>query len=837
MMHHSNNMTKYPLNERALEAMRSNAASIADIEASERAQRTTFGDENDQPENPSNRYQRTCELLHSAVNDGGKLPSIEEVPGFPRPKPCAMNPETMETQEAEIAIAPLDHTEVQHLNGEASEYALRGNEKAAIALYKRALVLTTGEVSRIQSIMEKAMKEPEYLKNTIYFLLSDQWTLVALIIAEIRTMMAIIYERTGDYDKAIKACHEAREVYHRQLRRDSANHSENLTSAQVNYEMMTHMAEKLDEAKRTFDTRKELHEDVLQIHAEIKTAHGMGLHCDKLFDAIFDKLSLALGLEIQSLGKNHPQVAETLAFLSRLHLERNDKSKALVSMERATSVAEIALGSKHPITGKMYYELARQYENVNLDKADKINAGLYYEKALETYKEAEGEHSRIIGSISNDLGVLLLQQGQVDHAIHCLSDALAIYDSAYITDDICADTAQVWRNLAECYVFRKEWDMASANYESALNVQRDARKIFNTSSETNPNLEMPPLIRDENIADTLKRLGKAYAADQQYNQAYRTLLEGLTLLQNVCENVKKSSDTMSPVDLAYKEDQVANMIYCLAEVKEADKKYNEAIRLYDESLGFRLYSDRLREKGMKKNRVHIAMCLAGIGKMRIHRGEYSMAFKAFNEAIQNARDEDLPEYHPIVQMLWERSRLAAEEMEGEENSLIKMHDKGTKDTVSSIASEVNTYDEAIEVNEDTENTPENIQSSTKSCTQFSAWFQTTSRLDKKASLRKKKGDIEGALVAKNLVLEFQQAYLTKRKESKKSTTKAMRQVAGTLVEIANLYLIKEEVSEAEMLFKEATGLYKSSGLSKDADCMQQIRRELDRLRWQNKQRS
>jgi hypothetical protein len=184
-------------------------------------------------------------------------------------------------------------------------------------------------------------------------------------------------------------------------------------------------------------------------------------------------------------------------------------------------------------------------------------------------------------------------------------------------------------------------------------------------------------------------------------------------------------------------------------------------------------------------------------------------------------------------MLWERSRVAAKEMEGEEDYLIKMHDNGTKDTESSATPESDTDDTNDKVNEDTENIPENIETPPR-CTQFSAWFQTASRLEKKASSRKHKGDIDGALEAKKLVLLFQQAYLAKRQGNKKTTTKAIRQVAGTLVDIAHLHLIKEEVLEAEKLFKEAMSKYKSSGISKGADSMQEIKRELDRLRWQNK---
>ena len=117
---------------------------------------------------------------------------------------------------------------------------------------------------------------------------------------------------------------------------------------------------------------------------------------------------------------------------------------------------------------------------------------------------------------------------------------------------------------------------------------------------------------------------------------------------------------------------------------------------------------------------------------------------------------------------------------------------------------------------------------------FNTWFQTASTLDRKANAKKRKGDIDGALEAKKHVLHFRQACLEKRKDSKRTTAKARREVASTMVELAHLHLIKEESREAEALFKEAMSLYKASGVAKEADCMQEIKRELDRLRWQSK---
>lgn len=120
------------------------------------------------------------------------------------------------------------------------------------------------------------------------------------------------------------------------------------------------------------------------------------------------------------------------------------------------------------------------------------------------------------------------------------------------------------------------------------------------------------------------------------------------------------------------------------------------------------------------------------------------------------------------------------------------------------------------------------------CLQLDTWYQTASRLEKKARAKKEKGDINGAIEDTKHVLEFRKAYLARTRENKKPTAKSGQQVAHTLVELAKLQLIKEDVGEAEDLFREAMDIYKSIGLSKSADCVQEIKRELDRLKWQGR---
>eukprot|EP00934_Nitzschia_sp_Nitz4_P005562 Nitzschia sp. Nitz4//scaffold196_size54656//10819//13057//NITZ4_006632-RA/size54656-augustus-gene-0.39-mRNA-1//-1//CDS//3329540405//5552//frame0 len=713
--------------------------------------------------------------------------------------PCS--PTNADDLTIEDINAPIDKNEVRKLNVAASDYAMRGNEKMALKMYKKTLALATLEIGRIQRRMEMTSGEPEHIKHSIQQVLNDEWVDVALIIAEIKTMMAIIHERTGDYDRAIRCCHDANEVYERQMKRNSHQPETSIyRHAMSNSTKMKHMAQKLEEANSSFMSRKELHEASLSIHRELCRATDPCTR-EVLFDTIYDNLSAALALELQSLGKNHPEVAETLTFLSKLHLARNDKAKALASMEKATSVAEVALGNLHPRTAEKYHDLARQFEGAGRGKKDQEKAISYYEKAIDAYREADGDFSLLVGTISNDIGVLLLRQGKYDAAIRRLNDALAMYGaSKESTEAICIDTAQVWRNLGECYVLQGSWDAAALHFDSALNVQRSSRRMFEAMTPGARQGIVPALVNDENIADTLKRLGKAYAEQHDYEQAEGKLLEALTLLQNIPE---------SPT----KQDQIANVLFCLAEVKEADSKLEEAIKLYEESLELRQFSDGLRQKDTNSNAIHCALCMAGIGGIHMKQNDYAEAMNIFNQAIQNAWRQELPEGHPVVQMLRGKLRRAEQGSKGEASS----HGDRAKHVLASSE---------CRDDQDTNHTR-------GSSNQFGAWFLTASRLEKRALHRKKKGDIPGAIESTKHVLEFRRAYAAKQPEGRKSW-KANIQVASTLVSLANLLMIQEELREAETCFREALDLYRSSGATKNDEPVQEIQRELDRLKWQYK---
>jgi tetratricopeptide (TPR) repeat protein len=414
-------------------------------------------------------------------------------------------------------------------------------------------------------------------------------------------------------------------------------------------------------------------------------------------------------------------------------------------------------------------------------------------------------------------------------------------------------------------MLQKDWSTAALKFSSALSVQREARRILEaTTRDASP--DIPSLIEDENIADTMKRLGKAYTALKEYDKAENILLEALTIFQDACMAFKATSTQASPLILASKQDSIANILFCLAEVKEASQQHHEAIQLYDESLTLRLYSDEARPTGEKLNNLPIAMCLAGIGNARMSRGEYCMAYRAFTEAIQSAKKDSLPGHHPIIQTLNDKSRAAATVMVQQEEcgatvqqeeygaTAAGMADQEKSDQTENnpklksagISKSRNSHPivlEAIESssnNEISDDDGENRQvdfeslneegTGTKRCApNFSTWFDPVAKLEKNVKAKRKRGDIPGALRIQDRIVDFRRVHLLKKQQEMKPRSKETRDLAKSLVHLARLQSFMGATKLAEGSFREAMTLFKSSGVPTSADCMLEIEAELGRM--------
>jgi tetratricopeptide (TPR) repeat protein len=261
----------------------------------------------------------------------------------------------------------------------------------------------------------------------------------------------------------------------------------------------------------------------------------------------------------------------------------------------------------------------------------------YYNEAIDGFKAAYGHNHALVGETSNNVAVIHIKCGEYVAAVKKLSDAFIAYQT--VADEESSNNpaaAQVWRNLGECYTRQREWENAHFAYTNALEVHRDARRSIDAdtkggspSSREKNTKAVPKGSDDATLADTLLKLGKATKETGRHDDSYRIYKEGLRIFRRQYQEDKKLHNTKA---LAKSQDRLAHTMYCIAEVQEIRGNYDDAMKLYTESLNLRLNSDANRSV-QRVNMVHCAMALAGIGSVHMKKGENGDACDVFTASL------------------------------------------------------------------------------------------------------------------------------------------------------------------------------------------------------------
>jgi len=528
---------------------------------------------------------------------------------------------------------------VQEMVEDARNLANTGQEDKAVLVYKKTLQINRAEVVRVKTQLLQIQGKHPATVESIADRLNEDWIKVGESIASIRTSMAVLYERSGDYARAISCCKEAKEVYKRQLKMlmktgAATSHIEELDK------QMDMMLGKMKQARGSFEDRKRLHEEIILLRKTI-TATDDSKQKEKLQKKVKTKALAAMKLEEDILGSEHPQVAETASILSELAIEEDDQEKALEYAETALSVVKVSLGEQHPMTGQKLLQIAETYCINGQDSANDDLALEYFDKAVDVFR-LSGIHSHLVGSTLNDMAVIRIRRREYDTAVQLLSDALEAFGnlaSNKLDKKICSDTVQIWRNLGECYFCRKEYESAANAFVSALDIQRDARKLYDASTvgtsreaKTRDPVASLLLVDDESIADTLRRLGRAYAGNGKHEHALMVLKEALLIHKIAVKKAMSVCKSRANPSLPEKQDELAHTMYCIAEVHDAIGEYDQASKLYSGSLELRLFSDA-HKQDKRTNMVHCAMCLVGVGGIHMKKKEYRDALKVFMDAL------------------------------------------------------------------------------------------------------------------------------------------------------------------------------------------------------------
>lgn len=690
-----------------------------------------------------------------------------------------------ETEESDIEILDLQESaphsgarnsvEIENMKGRAAKLASRGKEEEAIQFYFRAIRLMRLDLTAVTKRLADNPSDPKW---------KEQWFVVAASVAEVRTAVAILYERLGAYTKAISACKEAREVYEN-YPGDPEEGKSHVPQIQTGIQQMENMLARLDIAQGSFVDRKNIHEEVIQVRRQISITRNVKTR-EELFRKVFLLLNGALEMEMESLGETHPQVADTLQFFGILHKDRDEMAQAIKFMNKSLSILKLCLGTYHPRSAIAFRELGKMYDARRANSGDIDMAIGLYSQATSSFRECYGPKSIMVGECLNNEAVLHILQSHFDLAVEKLSDSLIAYETAKMSKNkiINTDSAQVWKNLAECYSRREEFESAHFAYNNALEIQKDARKQAEKLGAP-----VTEGCDDATLADTLLRLGNSTKQTHRYEDAHKTYKEALLIYRLHYTTAHRSSNGRISDALADAQDRLAHTLYCIAEVQEIRGIYEEAEALYSEALQLRLHSDAQRTQN-RMNMVHCAMALAGIASCHMKNSEFEDAIAVYKESIKYLEVHGVPEGHALMKKLQDRLEKSeqgimpnqtfcddGDDASGDERTDITLE----MDAESKRLMDEGEYDESIEV------------------------------LSKALSIRRRR-------LTKRLKDTFVPESLPEKED-----------VAMTLVNYATILFQKSEMRQASALTNEAIRMYKSSGYNDDHPTVASLTEQLNKL--------
>lgn len=429
---------------------------------------------------------------------------------------------------------------------------------------------------------------------------------------------------------------------------------------------------RLIKARSSYDDRKRMVEEILLLRQEIATTFDDPKHRKNLYARAEAMTKNFLTIERTTLGETHPQIADTLQLLSDLALEQQrekpgSRDKAIQYLLEGLDINQNSLGRMHPRTGQDLLRMARVYQQPAImgmspddpkRRQDEDRAIMYFEQAADVFRGVDGGQ-KVVGSILNDLAVIYVARRDFRKSLQLLKEALENFekedsssedgdtatteDSSRMVGGVCIDVVQVWRNMGECHVNLKDFGQAIECFVTALDIQRDARKKHDTVSDFDLDsvgeeksflFHLMQLISDESIADTLRRLGKAFHSAGKFKEALIVLREAMQIHRTAVDDAGGSGKNhdASP-ELPAKLDQLANTAYCIAEVYAASEQHAAAVKIFNESMQLRIASDGHRPEKERCNMVHCAMCLVGIANVHQKQKEYIESHKLYTDAL------------------------------------------------------------------------------------------------------------------------------------------------------------------------------------------------------------
>jgi tetratricopeptide (TPR) repeat protein/CHAT domain-containing protein len=338
--------------------------------------------------------------------------------------------------------------------------------------------------------------------------------------------LAIIYNKIGQYEKALQLQEQSLAIYKKALGEEHPNVAISLNNiAQLYYNLGQYeKAFPLNEQALSI-YRKVLGEEHPLVATSLNNLASLYYKIGH-YEKALPLLEQSLKLHKKVLGEEHPDFAMSLNNIAQLYSNMGQYEKAWPMQEQALSVFKKVLGDEHPDFAQSLNNLAILYYNMGeYEKALPL-----FVQALSVYKRALGDDHPDVALSLNNLAQLYSDMGQYEKALPLFVQALSVYKRALGDDH--PDVALSLNNLSLIYY-------KIGQYENALQLQEQSLAIYKKAlGEEHPN-----------FAISLSNLASLYSDMGQYEKALSFNEKALEISNKHFKNTLSSLSDMDKIAL------------------------------------------------------------------------------------------------------------------------------------------------------------------------------------------------------------------------------------------------------------------------------------------------
>ncbi|HLZ61756.1 MAG TPA: FxSxx-COOH system tetratricopeptide repeat protein [Ktedonosporobacter sp.] len=212
---------------------------------------------------------------------------------------------------------------------------------------------------------------------------------------------------------------------------------------------------------------------------------------------------LAIRIQEQQLGAEHPDLATSLNNLAVLYKEQGKYAEAEPLYQRAIAIREQALGPKYFLVAAPLSNLAEIYR----EQGKYAEAEPLYQRAIAIREQALGIEYPNLAYPINNLAILYYQQGKYAAAEALYQRAIHIWERAHDPENM--NVAIALNNLAELYREQGRYVEAESLYQRAISIR------IQTLGTNHPHTAYPL----NGLAELYRKQKKYVEAESLYQQA------------------------------------------------------------------------------------------------------------------------------------------------------------------------------------------------------------------------------------------------------------------------------------------------------------------------------